>query len=91
MNAFFNNVNECLNIVNATVVWFVAHLQRTEAKYKNPESLIWRDAGALITTIQLVATAIKIRSCPIGTLGEPFFSKLFTKGNVISAGGILVG
>lgn len=89
---FFQNVNNNLDIKDATLIWFAANINRTESKYKNPESLIWRDAGALVMLFQLVATALKIKSCPIGTLANPFFSDLFPKNNnIISAGGLLFG
>lgn len=89
-SSFTSNVNTCINLTNATLFWFAAHPVRTEAKYKNPQSLIWRDAGALITLVQLVATGFNISSCPVGTLGEPYFSAMFCK-NLISAGGIAIG
>ena len=52
----------------ATTIWFLAHPSRESAKYENSGSLIWRDAGAMIYNIQIVAAAWKINSCAIGTL-----------------------
>lgn len=92
LSLFFDNINRNLSIENSTIIWFAASIQRTGSKYKNPESLVWRDAGALIVLYQLVATALQINSCPVGTLGNPFFVDLFSKEmNVTSAGGILFG
>ncbi len=92
LESFFFHVNMNLSLSNATLIWFLADVERTESKYKNPVSLIWRDAGALIMTIQLVATALEMNSCAIGTLGEPYISDIFQKyGNYFSAGGILLG
>lgn len=90
LHSFFKNINDCLVADQATIIWFAAHLARTSVKYKNSESLVWRDAGSLIATIQLVATALRMKSCPVGTLGEPFFSNAFNN-NLFSAGGILLG
>lgn len=89
---FINHINSVLNTENSTIIWFIAHPNRTDAKYNNSASLIWRDAGALINCIQLVCTALNIDSCPIGSLGEPFISQMFAaNGNVFGVGGILIG
>lgn len=76
---------------SATVIWFVAHKDRTEAKYEYADSLIWRDIGALASYIQLVCNYSQINSCIGGTLGYPFFSELFPYENVLSGGCILLG
>lgn len=89
---FFYHINGILPIGNAAVIWFVAHPNRTSAKYENFESLIWRDAGALIYCFQLVSTALGLKTCPVGSLGEPYISKLFKEyGNVYGVGGLLIG
>lgn len=89
---FIDHINQVVEINNATIIWFVAHVNRTATKYENAQSLIWRDAGALINNIQMTCTAIGINSCPIGSLGEPFISSFFnnTEG-VFGAGGLLIG
>lgn len=89
---FFNHVDKIMSIENATVIWFLAHLQRTNSKYLNAESLIWRDAGALIYCFQLVSCALNFNCCPMGSLGEPYVSELFKKyGDTFGAGGCLIG
>jgi SagB-type dehydrogenase family enzyme len=81
-----------MQAAEGTTIWFMAHPSRTSAKYDNAESLIWRDTGALIYCIQLVATALQINSTPLGTLGKPFLDNLFdTRTEVTGAGGIVLG
>jgi SagB-type dehydrogenase family enzyme len=87
---FFKDINERINCKNATIVWFGICPAIVESKYRFSESLIWREAGVLLMTVQLTAAALKLKSCPIGTLGEPYFSRLIGNG-IISLGGILVG
>lgn len=87
---FFKEINSCLPLGNSTLIWFGVSMADTALKYKNHESLVWRDAGALLMTFQLVTTALKIASCPVGTLGEPFLSKLLNDA-VLSAGGLVIG
>lgn len=90
--AFLQHINQNLAIKDGTLLWLIGHPHRTSAKYDHAESLIWRDAGALLQQIQLAATALSLTSCPIGTLGEPFDYQLFGSiGSVMAAGGIIVG
>lgn len=92
----FNDLKEHINSIvpvkNGTILWFVAHPNRTEAKYDHAISLIWRDAGALIHAVQLACHSLGINSCPVGSLGEPFITKMFsTFGKVFGVGGIIIG
>ena len=86
-----SHVNENIVIGEATLIWFIAHPDRTAAKYDNPQSLIWRDAGALLHCIQSTGAAMGLASCPVGTLAEPYLSLLFNNTAIVSAGGIIVG
>jgi len=88
---FIEHINAIISITNATIIWFVAHSERTEAKYENPETLIWRDAGALINSIQLTCAASNINCCPVGSLGEPFIGNFFNQTDIFGAGGLLIG
>lgn len=89
---FISHISPTIQVQHGTILWFVAHVQRTTAKYKNAESLIWRDAGALIHSIQIASVGCNKSSCPIGSLGEPIISKMFPDNiNIISCGGIIIG
>lgn len=86
------HIDENVAMQQGIFLWLLAHPVRTIAKYDFAESLIWRDAGALLQQIQLTATAMNLVSCPVGTLAEPFADRLFGDiGRVISTGGIVVG
>lgn len=88
---FVTHINDNIPIDKATVIWLVAHINRTSAKYENPDSLVWRDAGALLQILQMTATAMNLGSCPFGTLADPFINKLFADTTIISCGGIIIG
>jgi hypothetical protein len=45
---------------------FVADWQRLSTLYHNASSLLWRDAGALLMTICLVAEAMNVACTPLG-------------------------
>ena len=68
-------VDGCLESHKGTVIWFVADLARTGARYKNPESLAWRDSGALLATIGLVAEGMRLNCCGLGLHEIPTLRK----------------
>lgn len=70
--------DSCLPCRPATLLWFLAVTQRTDAKYTNADTLVLRDTGALITTLCLCGTALKFQPVPLGTRGEPMLSRLTT-------------
>jgi SagB-type dehydrogenase family enzyme len=85
-------VEKCLKIHNGTTLWFVADLARSGARYRNPESLAWRDSGALMATIGLVAESMALECCGLGFHDIPLLRR-FLKLNqsVIGVGGCVVG
>ncbi len=50
-------------------VFLLASTTKTAAYYNAPESLLWRDAGAVIQTLALTADALGLAFCPLGILG----------------------
>lgn len=92
VETFIRHIDTLIDTTNATIMWFVVHPERTAAKYENPESLIWRDAGALINSVQLTCTALNIKCCPVGSLGEPYIGEFFNhQEGIFGAGGLLIG
>lgn len=92
VSAFLDHVALAFPDRDGVLMWFVGHGYRTAAGYTNHESLVWRDAGALIQTIQLTAVSLGLVSCPVGSLAEPFIGQLFNGlEDITSGGGIIVG
>jgi SagB-type dehydrogenase family enzyme len=76
----------------ATLLAFAAQPARTASKYLSYDSLIWRDSGALSTTMSFVAESLTLSCCTIGMTGEPFVSKLIGfESGVQGFGGCLAG
>lgn len=88
---FFEVISKNLSINKACIIWFSIQVAKTESKYKNPESLYWKDTGALLYCIQLIATYLGLKSCPLGTLANSSFKNLFKADLLHSGGGVLVG
>lgn len=53
-----------------TTIQLVADGESYNSCYENPETLLWRDAGALCATLALVATALSLRSVVLGRVGS---------------------
>ncbi|WP_196797926.1 nitroreductase family protein [Pseudomonas aeruginosa] len=75
----------------ATKALLIAEPGKTQAKYLNHESLVWRDAGALLATMGIVAEALNLSYCPLGITGEPWVGKLSSAVNLVGVGAALVG
>lgn len=76
----------------AIVLWFAAQPARTLRWYERGDSLIWRDSGALLATIGLVAEALGLCCCGLGITGEPWLSRsLNAGGRAVGVGGCIVG
>jgi SagB-type dehydrogenase family enzyme len=59
----------CQTAFPPAAVLAVAHPLRTLTRYPNGMSLLWRDAGALLATLHLIATDLGLGSCLVGTTG----------------------
>lgn len=89
---FMQEVEKAGDLDGARIIWFAADFELMLSRYENGESLVWRDVGALVSTMCFVAEALQFACCPIGMTGEPYISALFDSTDRISgAGGILVG
>lgn len=88
-------LDECSEAVlpseSATKLLLVAEPGKTSAKYECGESLIWRDAGALLAIMAVTAEALNLTFCPLGITGEPCASQLAAPGILMGAGMALVG
>lgn len=88
---FFHEVDRNVPIGRGCLLWFSIQARKTSSKYDNPESLYWRDTGALLYCMQLVATWLDLATMPVGSLAAKSYRKIFPKTTLISGGGLLVG
>lgn len=71
-DAYRREIRRALPAGDGTMFTFLADVTATAARYAQPESLVLRDAGALVATFQLTATALNLACTPIGIKGETF-------------------
>ncbi|MGV3570611.1 MAG: nitroreductase family protein [Ramlibacter sp.] len=63
---------------------------KTAAKYDNPDSLVWRDAGTVLGYMSVVAEALGLTFCPLGLLGKRFVSDVVAGDPRIEATGLAI-
>jgi SagB-type dehydrogenase family enzyme len=88
---FISELDNVVPIGEGTVLWFVAQYQRTSSKYLHPESLVWRDAGALLATVCFSAEALELNCCPYGVNGDTWVAEAFEDISMGGVGGCVVG
>jgi SagB-type dehydrogenase family enzyme len=89
---FCTEVEAVLHPGGGTIVWFVADWNVVDSKYQNADSLVWRDAGAMLSTICLVAEGLELNCCPIGITGDPTITEaLGGQDKLLGVGGCIVG
>jgi len=83
---------EILPNTRGTALVLLGDLSTVSAAYENPTSLFWRDAGALLQTLALTATAYRLAFCPLGILGGEVASAIgLDKEHSQSAGAAMIG
>jgi hypothetical protein len=64
------SIDELLGQTGGTTIQLAADAVLINACYTHASSLMWRDAGALLATICLVATALELQSTAVGRTGK---------------------
>lgn len=84
-------IRDVVPFAKGTAVVFLGDVGRVGAFYENPHSLLWRDAGALLQTLLLSATAFRLACCPVGLLGGELVEAIGLEGRLIGTGVAVVG
>lgn len=75
-----------------TLAMFAFDMAKYDAKYENAASLVYRDAGVLVSMFSLVATSLNLVQCPIGWLGNSLIWSLgLDKDRFCGGGGVALG
>lgn len=91
LDTFCQDCHQILPEASGTAIVLVGEMNRVAAVYKRPESLLWRDAGVLLQTLALVATAYRLAFCPLGILGTPVVRAIGLSKQISGVGVALVG
>ena len=91
LHAFVHDCHQILPEASGTAIVLVGYMGRVAAVYERPASLLWRDGGALLQTLALVATAYRLAFCPLGILGTPVVHAIGLSARVSAVGVALMG
>ena len=86
-----DELSPVIDIQNGIAVRFIAEPGKTSAKYVNADSLIWRDAGALVGQMALVAEALACNFCPMGITGHDWCARFILEGRLAGTGVAVFG
>lgn len=87
-------ISECRRVLpdaNGTFLTLVADMARPGSAYAHSETLVWRDAGAMLQTIALAAELFGLGFCPLGILGNEVVSALPSGEQLLAVGGAAIG
>ena len=76
---FASAVADCRAILpdaRGHLLLFTGDKRRVAGKYRPPESLLWRDAGAALQTCAMAAFAYGFTFCPLGDTGRAILDQL---------------
>ncbi|TBZ33422.1 hypothetical protein E0H47_27535 [Rhizobium leguminosarum bv. viciae] len=79
-----------LPTANGHIISLIADVRALSIIYANPDSLLWRDAGAVLQTLALVCEAFDLGFCPLGILGQELADALLPADHQFLGVGIAV-
>lgn len=91
LQAFARDCHNILPDACGTAIVLVGNMARVAAVYRHPASLLWRDSGALMQTLALVAAAYRLAFCPLGILGQQVIHAIGLSVSVLAVGVALIG
>jgi hypothetical protein len=91
LKAWLQRPAELLPDADGSIIILVADIAISGAVYERAESLVWRDAGALLQTVAMVCTAYRLAFCPLALLGTEVVATLRAPHRLLAAGSGLIG
>ncbi|HEY5203138.1 MAG TPA: hypothetical protein VIJ63_00870 [Roseiarcus sp.] len=89
LEGFLNDCREVLPEAQGRWIALIADCRDLSRLYTNHQSLLWRDAGAAIQVMAMVAEALELAFCPIGILGHGLIDALLPGGGGFAAVGVV--
>ncbi|CAG2304714.1 nitroreductase family protein [Burkholderia sola] len=90
-DAWVSKCQQMLPSANGAFVTLVADMARPMSAYAHSETLVWRDAGATLQTLALVAELFRLGFCPLGILGNEVVSALPSGEQLLAVGAAAIG
>lgn len=91
MRSLTSSFEKMLSISDGTILLFAADSHKLDSRYRDGESLSWRDSGVLIGGIALVSEALGLAFCPLGCSARTEIEAILGKERFLGVGGGVVG
>lgn len=89
---FGEEITRVVNPGAGTIIWFIADWTKIHSRYEHGESLVWRDAGALLALFYLASEGLGLSCCAVGMTGDPMISSAVDGNqNLFGVGGCVIG
>lgn len=88
---FRDQVRSCIPEARGFALGLLGDATMAGKAYREPESLLWRDAGVLIQTIGMVAFAEGHAACALGVHGNGLVRALGLDGQFLALGAAFIG
>jgi hypothetical protein len=88
---FRDQVRACIPRARGFALGLLGDATMAGEAYRDPESLLWRDAGVLIQTISMVACAEGHAACALGVHGGGVAHALEVEDQFVALGAALIG
>ncbi|RKP46980.1 hypothetical protein D7S89_16685 [Trinickia fusca] len=90
-DAWISKCQRILPSASGAFLTLVADMARPMSAYAHGETLVWRDAGATLQTLALVAELFGLGFCPLGLLGNEVVSALPSAEQLLAVGAAAIG
>jgi SagB-type dehydrogenase family enzyme len=74
-----------------SLLLFIAEPAMTAAKYRNADSLVWRDAGVMQGAMAMMAEVLGLNYCLLGITGDPWVQQLTEQCQLVGVGVAALG
>lgn len=92
VQSLIDDADELIDTKNATLLIYAAEVTNLFSKYENAESLLWRDAGAVYTLMNLTSESLGLNSCALGATFNPLLPEVLRLEDVyVGVGGQVIG
>jgi hypothetical protein len=91
LRTFASTCAALLPEAQGTALVLIGHPSHAGAAQEDPRSRAWRDAGALLQTLLLTATAYGLAFCPLGLPGQEVLQAIGMPRDAVATGAALLG
>jgi hypothetical protein len=89
--SWIRKCKQLLPAADGAFIVLIADMAKPTTAYQYSESLVWRDAGALLQTLALAAESYGLGFCPLGILGNEVIDGLPEADKLLAVGAAAIG